>query len=109
MRILVFNAGSSSLKFGVFDIGDALGAQAQVFKGSFDRFGPDGCTYRHGVAAPVTETAPYRDIAQAVAAVPALLAASRRDGLGRHRAPHCPWWRGICGPRAAGRAHLGAH
>ncbi len=89
MRILVFNAGSSSLKFGVFDIGDA-GANAQVFKGSFDRFGADGCTYRHGVAVSVTETAPYRDIAQAVAAVPALLAANGVTGLDAigHRIAH---------------------
>jgi acetate kinase len=89
MRILVFNAGSSSLKFGVFDVGDA-GTSAQVFKGSFDRFTPVGCTYRHGVAHPITEAAPYSDIAQAVVAVPALLSESGVAGLDAigHRIAH---------------------
>lgn len=39
MRILVFNAGSSSLKFGLFD------EDSQIFKGSFDRFRESGCDY----------------------------------------------------------------
>lgn len=39
MRILVFNAGSSSLKFGLFN------EDSQIFKGSFDRFRGSGCDY----------------------------------------------------------------
>jgi acetate kinase len=35
MRILVFNAGSSSLKFGVFDLAQA---DSRVFKGEFEQF-----------------------------------------------------------------------
>lgn len=43
MRVLVFNAGSSSLKFGVFD----LGTQArEVLKGSFERFRDGSCDCR---------------------------------------------------------------
>lgn len=47
MQILVFNAGSSSLKFGVFCIGTDT---REVFKGSYERFGNDRCEYRfrHG-------------------------------------------------------------
>jgi acetate kinase len=47
MNVLVFNAGSSSLKFGVFEVGsDAV----EIFKGSFERFRDGQCDYRfrHG-------------------------------------------------------------
>ena len=43
MRILVFNAGSSSLKFGVFLTDPGAG---EVFKGSFERFRDGECDYR---------------------------------------------------------------
>jgi acetate kinase len=36
VRILVFNAGSSSLKFGVFEIAEA---ERHVLTGGFERFG----------------------------------------------------------------------
>lgn len=47
MRILVFNAGSSSLKFGVFDMDIE---DCRVFKGEFENFRDGGCTlhYRMG-------------------------------------------------------------
>ncbi len=75
MRILVFNAGSSSLKFGVFDLqpGAALEQAAHVFKGSFDRFGADGCDLVTGVDTRERARAPHRTLAEAIAAVPALL------------------------------------
>ena len=45
--ILVFDAGSSSLKFGVFSVG---GETHEIFKGSYERFRDGGCEYRfrHG-------------------------------------------------------------
>lgn len=65
MRVLVFNAGSSSLKFGLFD-GDR-----QILKGSFDRFREGGCDVaidgHRG-------RAPHGDLAAAIAAVPGVLA-----------------------------------
>lgn len=81
MRVLVFNTGSSSLKLGVFD-----GAR-QVFKASFDRFGPEGCDLK------VNDTksrAPQSDLGGAISAVPELL---ERHGIGRieaigHRLAH---------------------
>ena len=47
MIVLVFNAGSSSLKFGVFRIDANVN---EVFKGSYERFGNGRCDYRfrHG-------------------------------------------------------------
>ncbi|AZY95516.1 acetate/propionate family kinase (plasmid) [Paracoccus sp. Arc7-R13] len=64
MRVLVFNAGSSSLKLGVFD------GKRQVFKAGFDRFTPEGCDL---TVVGVKSRAPHRDLAAAIAAVPALL------------------------------------
>ncbi|CAM3086414.1 acetate/propionate family kinase [Paracoccus nototheniae] len=86
MRILVFNAGSSSLKFGVFD-GDL-----QILKGSFDRFGNDGCdqSLAVGNAAPERVRATHSDIGTAIAAVPGLLAEKAVAGLQAvgHRLAH---------------------
>lgn len=69
MIILVFNAGSSSLKVALFD-GDKT-----LLKLGFDRFSPKGCmltaTRDDGRGAPFLH--PARDIAEAVAAVPAIL------------------------------------
>ena len=47
MLVLVLNAGSSSLKFGVFSAGDDT---REVFKGSYERFQNGSCEYRfrHG-------------------------------------------------------------
>ncbi|NBB98583.1 MAG: acetate/propionate family kinase [Alphaproteobacteria bacterium] len=89
MRILVFNAGSSSLKFGVFDLSDAGLAQAtERLRGTLDRFSPDGCDLKlsgqaKGRAAP-------RDLAEAAALVPDLLAAAGLDGFDAiaHRIAH---------------------
>lgn len=43
IHILVFNAGSSSLKFGVFRFN---GAMEEVFKGAFERFKAGQCQFR---------------------------------------------------------------
>ncbi len=72
MRILVFNAGSSSLKFGVFDLapGDTLAQARQIFKGSFDRFGPEGCDFSMGGQ---RGRAPHQSLDAAIRAVPEAL------------------------------------
>ncbi|MFN3275006.1 MAG: acetate/propionate family kinase [Paracoccus sp. (in: a-proteobacteria)] len=72
MRVLVFNAGSSSLKFGLFD-GDR-----QIFKGSFDRFREGGCDYAFGG---VRGRAPHTDLGAAIAAVPQVLADAGLGGI----------------------------
>jgi acetate kinase len=43
LRVLVFNAGSSSLKFGIFDVAENT---SEVFKGTFERFRDRRCEYR---------------------------------------------------------------
>lgn len=92
MRIIVFNAGSSSLKFGVFDLNasDGLDRARHVFKGSFDRFGPDGCDFRHGTQQPVTERAPHTDLACATRAVADVLSHHGITGIDAvgHRIAH---------------------
>lgn len=88
MRILVFNAGSSSLKFGVFDLG---ANERQVVKGSFERFGEGGCRLRlAGLRGSGDAAHPARDIGAAIAAVPELLAAEGLGGLAAigHRLVH---------------------
>ena len=92
MRILVFNAGSSSLKFGVFDRARGPGQEVrQILKGSFDRFRDGGCevTLEAG-GARRSGTAPHGDLAAAIAAVPALLAAKGIAGIEAvgHRIAH---------------------
>nr|WP_111298420.1 acetate/propionate family kinase [Paracoccus saliphilus] len=72
MRILVFNAGSSSLKFGIFE------NDKQLFKGSFDRFRDGGCDYAFHDTDSEKGHAPHADLAAAIAAVPGVL---RRRGL----------------------------
>lgn len=86
MRILVLNAGSSSLKLGLFD------EDLQVFKGSFDRFCPRGCDQTITFSDGPTERghAAHQNIAAAIAAVPGLLAdhgLSGIDAIG-HRFAH---------------------
>ena len=86
MRVLVFNTGSSSLKFGLFD-GDR-----QIFKGSFDRFRDGGCDLSfEGASAPSRQgRAPHADLGAAIAAVPGVLAERGLDGIGAigHRLAH---------------------
>jgi acetate kinase len=101
MRILVFNAGSSSLKFGVFDLADDA---VQVFKGAFERFRDGECDFhfrRQGHEE--RGTAPHAGLAEAIAAVPAALAERGVDGIDAvgHRIAHG-------GPDFAGPARLDA-
>lgn len=71
MKVLVFNAGSSSLKFGVFD---CAGGEAELLRGSFERFGPEGCRFAlRGPAGNEDGRAPYTGLAEAIAAVPRVL------------------------------------
>ena len=92
MRILVFNAGSSSLKFGVFDIprGAGLAQMRQCFKGSFDRFGAGGCEYRAGLDMPKPARAPHTSLEAATQAVPQLLSEAGIDDIEAvaHRIAH---------------------
>lgn len=46
MKILVFNAGSSSLKFGVFDMS---AENSRVFKGEFERFQDGKCLFHYRI------------------------------------------------------------
>ena len=89
MRILVFNAGSSSLKLGVFDQHGA--DTVQVFKGAFERFRDGGCLARFEAGARrETGPAPHADLAAAIAAVPDVLAdwgIAGLDAVG-HRIAH---------------------
>lgn len=88
MRILVFNAGSSSLKFGVFDTGTET---VQVFKGAFERFGGDGCAFKFQAGGKTEQsTAPHGTLSAATAAVPGVLADWGIDGIGAvgHRIAH---------------------
>jgi acetate kinase len=81
MRILVFNAGSSSLKFGVFE------GETQLFKGSFARFSGGHC---ETVLAGEAGQAAIPDLEEAIAAVPGVLARFGVEGLTAvgHRIAH---------------------
>ncbi len=88
MKILVFNAGSSSLKFGLFD---SANGDTELLRGSFERFGEAGCTLSLRTPEERAQTdAPHRDVAAAIAAVPDLLAARGIDGIDAigHRIAH---------------------
>jgi acetate kinase len=88
MRILVFNAGSSSLKFGVFDTGAET---VQRFKGAFERFRGGSCAYRFSAGGrEESGEAPHADLAVAIAAVPAALAGWEIGGIEAvaHRIAH---------------------
>jgi acetate kinase len=95
MRILVFNLGSSSLKFGIFDT--AL-ADSRVFKGEFAQFSEDGCTlsYRvggeHGADHSRNDTAV--GLRAAIARVPQILAEFGYDTFAAvgHRVVHGGEW-----------------
>jgi acetate kinase len=72
MRILVFNAGSSSLKFGVFDLtGHDLSDATEMLRGSLDRFSAEGCDLK--LSGQAKRRATPRDLAEATAYVPELL------------------------------------
>jgi len=92
MRILVFNAGSSSLKFGVFDRARGAGHETrQVLKGSFDQFRDGACVWTLDAGGDKeTGTALYPDLGSAIAAVPVLLAQRGIDGIEAigHRIAH---------------------
>lgn len=88
MRILIFNAGSSSLKFGLYDIGET---EVLRVKGGFDRFRDGACDLKLTVdGARHDATLPLADLGAAIAAVPGLLAAHGMDGIGAigHRIAH---------------------
>ena len=74
MKILVFNAGSASLKFGVFDMGVA---DCRVFKGEFERFKNGQCVlhYRTGgeQGQELQRTEALASVQDAIARVPAIL------------------------------------
>ncbi|MCV0387823.1 MAG: acetate/propionate family kinase [Nitrobacter sp.] len=76
MQVLVFNAGSSSLKFGVFGVGTET---REVFRGSYERFRAGGCEYRfrHGEA-DERGAAEFDSPGEALKGVPAAL---KRFGL----------------------------
>ena len=88
MRILVFNAGSSSLKIGVFECGATT---RHLLKGGFERFRDGGCTLslKSGDRSE-RGPAPYADLAAATAAVPGILADWGIDGIDAigHRVVH---------------------
>lgn len=92
MRILVFNAGSSSLKFGVFDRARGAGHETrQILKGAFDSFRDGACRWSLEVGGKAeTGTAPHPDLGAAIAAVPGLLAQAGVDGIQAigHRIAH---------------------
>ncbi|MEY4642021.1 MAG: hypothetical protein RLZZ227_2015, partial [Pseudomonadota bacterium] len=75
MRILVFNIGSSSLKFGVFD---PQRRDSRLFKGEFAAFNAEGCTlhYRAGGEAglELSRAEAAVSLQAALSRVPALLA-----------------------------------
>jgi len=86
MRVLVFNAGSSSLKAALFE------GERTLLKLGFDRFGPDGCTLTaaEGEGKGTARAHPATDIAAAVASVPVHLAQAglpAPDAIG-HRIAH---------------------
>lgn len=88
MNILVFNAGSSSLKFGLFDVsGDAV----ETFKGSFDRFRDGQCDYRFRQGQTDEQgTVDCADIEAALALIPSSLSrfgVEQIDAIG-HRVAH---------------------
>ncbi|WP_114965240.1 acetate/propionate family kinase [Alkalilacustris brevis] len=92
MKILVFNAGSSSLKFGLFEMSDHPAGARHILKGSYERFENGACTRcLTGEDGPVREdSAPLDDIAAAIADVPAVLEArglGAPDAVG-HRIVH---------------------
>lgn len=88
MRILVFNAGSSSLKFGLYDMG---AREVLRVKGGFERFREGACELKLTVDGQRHDAQlPHGDLAAAIAAVPLLLAAHGIEGIAAigHRIAH---------------------
>ncbi|MBX3573802.1 MAG: acetate/propionate family kinase [Mesorhizobium sp.] len=90
MHILVFNAGSSSLKFGVFRL-DAEDGAVEVFKGSYERFrdGRSEFRFRQGDT-DERGTGEIGDIDRAIEAIPAVLGRFGLTEIGAigHRVVH---------------------
>jgi len=91
MKIIVFNAGSSSLKLGVFDMDIE---DSRVFKVEFEGFQDGGCTLHYRVGGEQGDSLqrahPAVSVEQAIQAVPALLsefAHEHFDAVG-HRVAH---------------------
>ena len=76
MQVLVLNAGSSSLKFGVFTVGDET---HEVFKGAYERFRDGQCDYRFRHAElDERGSVPFGSLGEALKGVPGAL---KRFGL----------------------------
>lgn len=91
MKILVFNAGSSSLKFGVFDLAVA---DSRIFKAEFSQFTADGARLSWRVGGEqgeeATSTEAVSTLEQAIRKVPAVLqtfGCATFDAIG-HRVVH---------------------
>jgi acetate kinase len=88
MRILVFNAGSSSLKFGLYDMS---ADESLLAKATLDRFDGKSCDLRlQAGTARIDRRAPFGDLAAAIAGVPDLLAELGLGAIGAvgHRIAH---------------------
>jgi acetate kinase len=91
MHILVFNAGSSSLKFGVFDTNSK---DSRIFKGEFNRFEKGHCTlhYRCGGEQGTSKSRQEQidSIAIAIQSIPRILKEFGYDGFEAigHRVAH---------------------
>lgn len=74
MLILVFNAGSSSLKFGVFDLARA---DSRIFKGEFSGFRAGNCEFRYRSGgeqgAELSHLETVGSVTDAIARVPVIL------------------------------------
>jgi acetate kinase len=74
MKILVFNAGSSSLKFGVFDMDVE---DSRVFKGEFEGFKNGQCLFHYRMGGEQGEekkrSEPISDVEESIARVPDIL------------------------------------
>lgn len=91
MKILVFNAGSSSLKFGIFDMAVE---DSRVFKGEFERFSNGQCQFHYRAGGEggenKTRTESITTVEEAISHVPAVLKEfgfDRFDAIG-HRIAH---------------------
>lgn len=71
MRTLVLNAGSSSIKFGVFDVASDT---QEIFKGSFERFRDRMCDFRFRCGETDQRgSVGHVNIGEAIAAIPGVL------------------------------------
>ncbi len=88
VKILVINCGSSSLKVGVFEIGEK---STEIFKATYEKFEAGYCSYKiTSDGKTTTGKAPLNDIAAALVALPRSLAdrgITEPDAVG-HRIVH---------------------